>query len=113
MENQTTSIESLWDRAKDYIETRAELLKLKAIDKASGIISALAARIFLVVTFVIFLGLFNIGLAIWIGQLVGEIYCGFFIVAGFYALLGLILFLCRNSLIKGPISNSIINKLLE
>ena len=113
MDNQSSSIESLWDRTREYIETRAELLKLKAVDKAAGAISGLITKIILVILLFVFFGLLNIGMAIWIGQCIGEIYLGFFIVAAFYAIAGLVLYLCRNKWIKGPITTTIIKSLMD
>ncbi len=113
MENQTTAIESLWDRVRDYIETRIELLKLKSVDKAAGLVSGLVTRIILVIILIIFIALLNIGVALWLGDLLGEYYYGFFAVAGFYAITGLILYLGRRKWIKGPISNMMIKKLMD
>lgn len=113
MENQTTSIESLWDRASDYIDTRTQLFKLKAIDKASGFVSAMVTKIILVTFICMFLILLNIGLALWIGVMMGDLYWGFFIVGGFYGLLTFIFYLCRHQLIKGPVNDAIIKNLLD
>ena len=113
MENQSTSIESLWDRVRDYIETRTELLKLKAIDKAAGIVSGMVTKIILVIIFFIFISLVNLGIAIWLGTLLGELYYGFFALAGFYAITGLVLYLGRKKWIKDPISNSMIKNLMD
>ena len=113
MENQSTSIESLWDRVRDYVETRAELLKLKFIDKASGLISGLISKIILIGIFFMFISLLNIGVAIWLGAILGEIYYGFFALAGFYAITGLILYLGRNKWVKGPVSSMMIKNLMD
>jgi len=55
----------------------------------------------------------NIGLAIWIGELLGQMYLGFFVVGGFYALIAIILHLFRNSWLKKPVSSMIIKKMLN
>jgi hypothetical protein len=48
-----------------------------------------------------------------IGKWMGEIYYGFFVMAGFYALVGLIIYASRDRIIKTPLYNSIINKILK
>jgi hypothetical protein len=55
----------------------------------------------------------NIGLALWVGKLLGDSFYGFFIVGGFYALLAIPLHIFREQWIKYPISNSIIKELLK
>jgi len=50
---------------------------------------------------------------LWLGELLGKSYYGFFIVAGFYALLALIFSIFRKQLIKNPVNNSIIEQVLE
>ena len=51
MENQTATIESIFQRIKSYGDTRIELLKLKAIDKSSSVLSVFITY---VIVFVIF-----------------------------------------------------------
>jgi hypothetical protein len=82
-------LESLLDKAKEYGITTFELAKLKAIDKSTDIVSSLVpSLIFLLLTgtFLLFL---NLGLALWLGEVLGKTFYGFFIVAGFYIILGL------------------------
>ncbi len=113
MENQPKTFRSLLENANDYLETSVELLKLRAIDRSSDISSSIVSR--LTILIIIFFAVFilNIGLAFWIGELLGKIYLGFFIVAGFYVLVALILHLFRDSWLKGPLSSMIIKKMLN
>lgn len=113
MDNQNSSIESLWDRARNYIETRFELIKLKSIDKVGSIAGGLISMLVLLVVFFMFILLLNIGLALWVGKCLGESYYGFLALAGFYAIIGIIFYLGRNSWIKGPVNNMLIKKLLD
>ena len=55
----------------------------------------------------------NIGLALWIGEVLGYSYCGFFVVAAFYLLLALLIYWFRNQWIKNPVSNFIISQSLK
>lgn len=113
MDNIATNIEMLYEKAENYTKTSIDLVKLKAIDKTSEIISSLAVVIsvaFIVAIFTLFL---NIGIALWIGDELNNMALGFFIVSAFYLIVGIIIFINRNSFIKVPIDNLIVGKLLE
>ena len=113
MENQPNTFGSLFENASDYLETRVELLKLQAIDKSSDITSSIVSRITILIIIIFAMFILNIGLAIWIGELLGQMYLGFFVVGGFYALIAIILHLFRNSWLKKPVSSMIIKKMLN
>ncbi len=112
METKSTLIESLFEKAEAYAKTNLNLFKLKAIDKSadavSTIVSTLAVIIFILLTTI----MLSIGLALWIGELIGKSYYGFFIVAGFYVLIALILHFMPG-IIKSPVNDSIILKMLN
>ena len=113
MENQSGSVESLIDRVKSYVETRIELLKLKAIDKSSSFLSYLILIVLIIgIGFTVFI-LLSIALALFIGDLLGRSYYGFLIVAGFYIIAGLVVLIFRRRWIKAPIANSMIKNLTE
>jgi hypothetical protein len=107
-----TLIESIFTQSKDYIDNRLELYKLKMIDKSSGVASSIISGIVLFVIFFIFFVVLNIGIALLIGDLVGKSYWGFLILAVFYAIVGLFLFLKRDKIFKTPVTKLIIGKFL-
>ncbi|MDI6033454.1 hypothetical protein QLS91_10250 [Flavobacterium sp. LB2P84] len=113
MENNATTIEMLFERAEDYTRTTVELAKLNAVDKTADVLSSLLSRLTVSVVFAMFAFLVNIGLSLWIGELVGKVYYGFFIVSSFYLLITIILYIFKDEWIKMPISNFIINKMLK
>jgi hypothetical protein len=108
MENHAHSIESLVERVEEYGKTNIELYKLKTIDKSADIISSLAAKLTVIVFFTLIFLILNIGIALWIGDLLGKTYYGFFTVAAFYTLVGVLLYAFRDQWIKTPVKNSII-----
>lgn len=110
-EQQTGVLESLFDRTTDYIETRVDLVKLKAIRKSSEVVSSLVSAIVLAVTFTFFLLLLTIALSLLIGECIGNASAGFFIMAAFYLIAGLIIYSRRSSWLKTPVINSIIKKI--
>jgi hypothetical protein len=113
MEKYNNHVESLFWHAEDYLETKAELFKLKAIDKSSDVISSIAARMVIALFVASFFLMFNIGVALLIGHSMGEIYYGFFIVAGFYLIVIAILYSSRNKWLKAPINNLIIKSIFN
>jgi ABC-type microcin C transport system permease subunit YejE len=113
MENNATTIEMLFERAEDYTRTTVELAKLHTVDKAADVMSSLISRLAVSIVFAMFALLANIGLSIWIGELVGKLYYGFFIVSSFYLLIAIILYIFKNEWIKTPISNFMIVKMLK
>ena len=106
-------IESLITKAGDLAETKAELVKLKTVNKVSEAAASVLSTIAIVVLLALALIIVSLGLAYWIGYLLDNIYYGFFIVGGFYILLGVILHVFRKRLIKKPIANIIIDRLIK
>ena len=107
----TDSIKNLIDQSKDYLETRVELTKLKAIDKSADVVSGMIVGVSMVVLGFLVLVFLSIAAALLIGEALGEYYYGFFIMGGFYALLLLLIFVQRNRWIKIPVANGIIHKM--
>lgn len=111
MDEQPGNIQLLIDRAGDYLETRLELLKLKATQKSSDIVSSIVATVALVFIMIMFFIILNIGIALIIGELLGKSYYGFFALAGFYLIAGLIFSAFKTKWVKEPVTNSIIKKM--
>lgn len=113
MQSTIEHIENLVARAGEVAETKAELLKLRAAGKITETISSLITVIATVILIVASLTIISIGMALWIGSEMGRTYYGFFIVGGFYALVGLLVHLFRKNWIKIPVSNLVIDKLIK
>jgi hypothetical protein len=110
MQAEHNHFETLFVKARDYAETRAELVKLKVADKTSETASEAVSAIAGLAMLTIFLLLFSVGLALLAGEWLGKSYYGFFAVAGLYGIVGLIVKANSTRLIKAPISNFIISK---
>ena len=113
MENKANSFEALFERAGDYFETRLELLKLKSVDKSSDAVSSFASGLAVLFIFSFSVIILSIGLALWLGELIGKSYYGFFIIGGAYLIIGFIVYLFRKQLIKSAVANSFIDKVLN
>lgn len=106
-------LEPLFEKAENYAKTSFELYKLKTINKSANIISSFISRGIVIILLSIFIVTANIGAALWLGDLLGKSYYGFFCVAGFYGVIGAIVYFFMHNFIKKRVSNSIISQLLN
>jgi len=113
MEDKETLIESLFEKAEMYAKTNFELYKLHAIDKSADIVSTIAAKMAIFSMVLITFILLTIGLSLWIGDMLGRTYYGFFAVSAFYILVTLLLYYNRSIILKAPVNDSIILQMLN
>ena len=106
-------LEPLLESAEDYGKTSFELLKLKALDKTSEMASSIAIFIvvILIISMIILIG--TIGIALWLGEILGKTWYGFFSVAGAYGILGTVFYFFIYKWLKKVISNFIIKHVLK
>lgn len=110
METNAESIELLLTRAEEFSKTHFELLKLKSIDKTADIGSTLFSRLLLILAICLFSLTLTFAISFWLGELIGKIFYGFFIVACVYGVIGLVLY-SIHSKIKGRVGNEIITQM--
>ncbi|MEP6701192.1 MAG: hypothetical protein ABJA85_07745 [Bacteroidota bacterium] len=113
IEERKELIEDLFEKAEAYAKINIELFKLKTADKMAVVVASTVSRIVIFLFFTIFFLMLNIGVAIWLGEILGHTYYGFFIVAGLYLLIAIIIHFSREKLIKNPIIDSIISQILK
>lgn len=113
METPADSIESLFERAETYGRTTYELSKLKLLETTNIVVTSLIARLSTILMVAMFSFVLSIAIALWLGDLLGKAYYGFFIVAGFYLLAGIILHFFLHRWVKTPISELIIKQALQ
>ncbi len=104
-------IDILFEKTKDYVETRADLFKLKAIKKTAEVGSSIVSQVIIAIVFSSFFIFLNIAVGLLIGDLMGKLYLGFFIVAAFYFIVGILIYTNRNKFISSPIADAIIKKM--
>ncbi len=75
------------EETREYIETSIEYYKLDAYKKTAKGTSALLRYFFVLGVFLLFFSFLMIGIALFLGDLIGSSFYGFFIVAGFNLLL--------------------------
>jgi hypothetical protein len=109
----TDSIKSLIDKSKDYLDTKIELTKLKTIDKSADVLSTVVVMVSMLFISVLLILFISLGLALLLGRMLGAYHYGFFVIAAFYAIILLVIYVKREKWIKTPIANELINKMLK
>src|SRR5258708_3788384 len=107
------SIETLIKKSRDYLDTKIELTKLKAVNTSSDVLSTLIYLIVKILIIFLLIGFTSVAVAILIGKTLRDYYYGFLIIGGIYLFVLLIIYIQSKNWIKGPIANSLINKMLK
>jgi hypothetical protein len=113
METPASSVESLIERVEAFSKTTFELSKLKTLRTTTAIVTDLISWLSVILMISMFALVLNIGIALWLGELLGKTYYGFFVVAAFYFVAGTVFYFFSHKWIKKPIFDLIIKKALE
>lgn len=113
MEDNTKLIESLLEKVTDYGKTTLELAKLKALDKTSDVVSSMLPRVFVCVLTAIFMLFISVGLAVWLGEILGKIFVGFFLVGALYGIAGIIMHFFMHDWLKKVVRDNFIKQVLK
>jgi hypothetical protein len=113
MDSVFSRVEELADNAKEYVNTRIESVKLDAAEKSSVLIANGVARVVVAIVFIFFIGLASIALSLVLGEWIGKLWAGFLAVACFYLLIGIIIWIAREKLIRVPVMNALIQQLFK
>ena len=92
-------LDSLIENLTGYVETRIELTKMEIREDLAKALSNFLLYILLGVVLTLFIMLISIAAAHWIANSTGAV-GGFAIVAGFYLLLGLMVFAFRGAIVE-------------
>jgi len=113
MENDSLSsqIKQIIEQVKVYVNLRINYLRLSVAEFLIRFFSGLVLWmvIFLFLFFVLVFGSF--AFAYWFGDLTGNMAIGFLIIAGFYVLLALLIYLMRKQLIVRPFTKLIMTQM--
>ena len=99
--------------AKEYVETRLDLIKLQAagkLSKALGLFFSLILAFLLFFFVIVFLGMV---LGFWIGEMTNSFTLGFSCSAGLFVILLGIILVFRKPLVQIPLSNMLVKELLS
>jgi len=106
-------IESLLEKTVDYGKTSFQLVKFRTLNKTSDIVSSLLAHTVVLLFALSFMLFLSLGMAIWVGEILGNNFYGFFMVAAFYGLTGVLIHLFLHKRIKKMVSDRFIEQALK
>lgn len=90
MEEQKFSFSGSYQKAKEYIDTQIQILKLKAVSKSSRIVGTIVLDVTKVVLLLIILFFWSLALGFWLGELMDSYSLGFLATGGIFLILLLI-----------------------
>jgi len=105
-------MEPLLEKVGQFGQLNIDLIKFKILDKVADLISSFIARFLLLLMISIFVIFMSIGVALWLGELLGKDYYGFMVVSGFYGIAALFILYLQHA-IKLSMNNWIISKMLN
>jgi hypothetical protein len=113
MEDNAKLIESLFERATEYSNIGYELVKLKTIAKTSDLVSLFIPQAVISILISSLLFFFNLVIAFWLGEILGKVYYGFFVIASFYGILGIVLHFFLHNWLKRIVDIYIIKRVFN
>jgi hypothetical protein len=105
--------ETLIEQGQTFSAISIKLAKMKSLEKGTHLFAALLSGLSVLVLLSLFVIVFTIGTALWIGEILGHSYYGFFVVAVAYLIVGTIFHFMLYKWIKKPISNLLIQQVLN
>lgn len=114
MEQDTNNAEEKWiESAGDLASAYRDLAIIKAVEHASLGISVSISGMLSLITMIFVLLFGGLGAAWWVGESLGNMKAGYFIIAGLYILIFFILMATSQKVIVPRIRNMIIKKFYE
>lgn len=111
MEKVSPQIDEVIDEVKEYVNVSLDLYKLKATEKGAMIASTAIINILLGAFAAMALLFVSFAAAYAIAEMTGKIYLGFLAIAGFYALIGLLILATKDKWLKNSLVDSIIKSI--
>ena len=111
MEAETNLFDILIEKIERYFSITVELTKLKSLEKSAIIVSLILSRLTVILLLLFFIVFCSLGLSVYLGELFGKIYYGFFIVGAAFLVLAFLVHLVLYKLILKPVSKLFIEKL--
>lgn len=113
MNEQKERLMQLVDHLKDYLNVRLKILTLTISEVSAKVLASLVANGAMIFFLFLFLFFGSIAAGFGLGEWLGSIALGFAIVAGFYLLLGLIIWFAKAKWIEKPLVNMFIKQFLK
>lgn len=100
-------------KLKTYIDERALLLKMQAVEKTSKLVAVLFTTLILALLGFFILFFLSIMLGYYFASLTNSLYAGFGIVAGLYLIIFIAILLLRKNVIEKYIINTVIATIFD
>jgi phosphoglycerol transferase MdoB-like AlkP superfamily enzyme len=113
MNMMATNKKLLISKTENFTKTSIDLLKLSMVEKTADVVSSVTSKLVILLIVAMFIFLLNIGLSLWISEILQSPYLGFLIVSGFYLIISVVVYYYRLQWLKNPISDKIVTKLLK
>lgn len=113
MKEKLAIVQELIDKAEQYAKTNVQLYRLKVIDKVTDVFSSVASGIVISIVILFFIIILSVGASLWLGEVMGKTYYGFFAVAGIYALIAIILVALRKHLLENFFNDYIVRLIFK
>lgn len=108
-----SKIEIFTDDFKAYLQSTQELVQMQITERIAVLSARFISHIYIGIAITFCLLFISLSLAFYLSVLLNNTYFGFAIIAGFFMLVLIILYLGRKPLVEKPTSNNIIRKLLN
>jgi hypothetical protein len=113
MPDQFSDTETFVDQVKVYLNTRLSQLKLSFAERISKVMAVMTAMVLSALVFFLVLVLISVAGAIAIGLWLENFWLGFLIVAGIVLLIGFVLWRSKESWLRKPIMNALIQVMFD
>lgn len=113
MDDNINLLKSLLKSSINYGAAEIDLIKLKTLHKTTDVISGLIPPALVFFVLLMFLLFLSFGLANWLGQIMGNIYYGYFMIAAFYALVGILMHLLLHKWIKRKVCDYLVRQIFK
>lgn len=107
------NFEILLESAQDYIKTSITLYKLNTVNKVLSVVSALISKSVVMLFLSLFLLIASIGAAFLLGDILGQTWYGFMLVAAFYGVVAIVIALFLNNWFNRMISNFLLKQIVK
>ena len=113
MKDKVILIEVLFEKVESYLKTTLELYRLKAIDKITDLFATIVSSLIIAIIVALFFILISVGLALYLGEVLGKDYYGFFALGGFYGLIAIIIAMNRRAWLENKLNDYIIKQIFK
>lgn len=106
-------VETVFSRIENLTTTQTELIKLKLYNKTADLATFLAMKAIIMSVLGLFFLFLNIGLSLWLGEILGKTYYGFLVIAAFYALVAVFIRTSVYKYLQRQINFLLLSKILK